>query len=201
MTWYDEYKVDVPERQSGDYCVERFEVTEDDAKWERLRSIMAYSARSVPVTPGWYTRLVKGSGLLMSDTPAEVQDHLEAIARAKGHVLINGLGLGVVVQAMLEKPEVEHVTVIEVSPDVIALVGSHYKERFGDRLDIIEADALTWQPPKGIRYDVVWHDIWDSICTDNLPDMHKLHRKYGRRTDWQGSWCRYICEQNKRQGY
>jgi hypothetical protein len=34
----------------------------------------------------------------------------------------------------------------------------------------------------------VWHDIWLDLCTDNLEGMGKLHRKYGRRTDWQGSW-------------
>ena len=34
------------------------------------------------------------------------------------------------------------------------------------------------------------HDIWDDICLDNLETMATLHRKYGRRCDWQGSWKR-----------
>jgi hypothetical protein len=34
---------------------------------------------------------------------------------------------------------------------------------------------------KGKRYDMVWHDIWDDICSDNLEGMAKLHRKYGDR--------------------
>jgi len=194
------YVVDVPEGQSGSYRIERFEVTDEDAKRERFRSIIAFGARRISVPPGQYTRLINTATfdrLVMSDTPAEIGDHLGAINRAKGQVLINGLGLGLVVQAVLQKPEVEHVTVIEISPDVIALVGDHYQERFGDRLEIIEADALAWQPPKGMRYDVVWHDIWDNICSDNLPEMHKLHRKYGRRADWQGSWCRAECEWRK----
>jgi hypothetical protein len=197
MIHWEKYKVDVPEGQSGNWRVERFVVTERDADLERIRSAFASSARRIPVPAGHYTRLMHGTGfgaLVMSDTPAEMNDHRYAIHLAKGKVLVNGLGLGVVVQAMLEKPEVDHLTVIEISPDVIALVGDHYKERYGDRVEIIEADALTWKAPKGVRYDVVWHDIWKDICADNLPEMHKLHRKYGRRADWQGSWCRAECE-------
>lgn len=90
------------------------------------------------------------------------------------------------------------VTVIERSPDVIALVGEYYKKKYGNRLNIINADAFTWKPPKNKVYDVVWHDIWDSISGDNLPEMHKLHRRYGRHARWQASWCRYRCEQQNR---
>ena len=91
----------------------------------------------------------------------------------------------------LDKPEVEHVTVVELSKDVIALVAGHYKARYGDRLTVVHADALDWKPPKGARYDAVWHDIWPDICGDNWETMKRLHRKYGRRCDWQNSWCRY----------
>jgi spermidine synthase len=134
----------------------------------------------------------------MSDTVDEIRDHLGPIRRATGKCLVNGLGLGMVLQGMLNKPEVEHVTAIEISPDVIALVAPHYQERFGDRLTIIQADALVWRPSKGTRFNVVWHDIWDDMSEDNLPDMHKLHRSYGRRCDWQGSWGRDIIEANHR---
>lgn len=129
--------------------------------------------------------------MIMSDTPDELRDFQMAVLRAKGHILINGLGLGCVVTACLRKPEVETATVIEIDSDVIALVGSHFTD---DRLTIINADAFQYQPPKGQRYQMVWHDIWDSICSDNLPQMHRLHRKYGRRADWQGSWSRELCE-------
>lgn len=195
MGYLDKYKVDVPEGQVGNWKVERFEVSEKDAAFEQIRAVM-HGGRGVPA--GHYTRLKRGGALVMSDTPDEIRDHLCAIGRAKGNVLINGLGLGVVVQAMLNKPEVEHLTVIEISPEVCQLVGEHYQARFNGKLNIIEADAFDWQPPKGERYNVVWHDVWDHICSDNLPEMHRLHRKYGRRCDWQGSWCRDLCEYHKR---
>lgn len=107
---------------------------------------------------------------------------------------MNGLGLGLIVGCMLEKEQVNHVTVIEISAEVIELVGTHYLKKYGDRLTIIHADALEYKPSKGQRFNTVWHDIWPTICSDHLPDMHKLHRKYGRRCDWQGSWCRYLME-------
>ena len=108
----------------------------------------------------------------------------------KGNVLVNGLGLGIYAQAVLEKPDVQKATVIEIAPEVIELVGTHLLDKYGDRLEIIQADALEWRPPPRTRYDVVWHDIWDDICRDNLAAMKTLHRRYGRRCDWQGSWSR-----------
>lgn len=184
--------VDVPEGEAGEWRVERFEVTEEQAKRFNL-GLLFGGGGNRQVKPGNYTRLMYGKAYdpVMSDTPAERRDHIPLILEAKGHVLINGLGLGMCVQACLNHPDVERVTVIEIAPDVISLVGPHYLERFGaDRLEIIEHDALTYMPPKGMRYGAVWHDIWPEICADNWPTMGTLHRKYGRRTDWQGSWVR-----------
>jgi spermidine synthase len=126
----------------------------------------------------------------MSDTQDEINDLFDIFAHATGHVLVNGLGLGVVVEGLCRLPHVTHITIIENSKDVLTLVADHYRGKFGDRITIIHADALTWKPPRGTRYGAVWHDIWPSICSDHLPEMCKLHRKYGRRTEWQGSWCR-----------
>ena len=180
-------QVSIPEGRRGLWAVERFEIPE--SSFESMR--LAVSGRGV--RPGTYTALKHDHrGLIMSDTPAEQWDHMPFIRRATGHVLINGLGLGMCLGAVLKKTEVTAVTVIEVDADVIALVGPHYTP--DQRVRIIHCDAFNYAPPKGERYGAVWHDIWDSICGDNLPEMHRLHRKYGRRTDWQGSWCRDECE-------
>jgi hypothetical protein len=66
------------------------------------------------------------------------------------------------------------------------------------RLTIHHGDALTYKWPVGTRWTVAWHDIWDTICEDNLPDMNRLHRRFGRRVDWQGSWCRDLIETERR---
>lgn len=189
-----DYQVNLPEGQIGKWKVEKFTVTPEDEELERMR---AFSNGGRFVRAGTYTQLMRGETLVMSDTPDEIRDHREPIYKAVGHCLVNGLGLGVVVNAMLKRQQVEHVTVIEIAPEVIQLVGQHYLAIYGDRLQIICSDALTWTPPKGTRYNVVWHDIWDTICADNLPEMHKLHRRYGRYADWQGSWCRWRCERSR----
>ena len=196
----NKYQVDVPEGQIGDWWIEKHTVTKEEAALGAMRAAFG-SGRCVP--EGTYTGLKRkggfgGSTLVMSDSPDEIRDHWEPIHKATGHCLVNGLGLGVVLNAMLMKDEVEHVTVIELSTDVIQLVEPHWREKWGDRFTVINADAFEHKPPKGERYNVVWHDIWDTICADNLPDMHKLHRKYGRRADWQGSWCRCLCERQNR---
>lgn len=200
-------KIDVPVGISNDWEIARFEVTEDEAKFHNLREALHGSRRNI--SPGVYTRLTRRGNVIMSNTPAEIHDNHNLMRHVRicpiiadnDHILINGLGLGVTLQLVLDKPAIKHLTIIEKSEDVIALVAPHWKARYGDRLTIIHADAFDWQPPKNKRYGVVWHDIWDNITSDNLPEMHKLHRKYGRRCDWQGSWCRWECEQARRRGH
>lgn len=186
-------KVSIPEGESGEWRVDKFTITDKD-----LLRCMSYGSRAP--RPGTYTRLLHaGEGLVMSDTDAEMRDHYKPVQKAKDHVLINGLGIGMVLLNCMKKPEVERATVIELSPDVIKLVGPHYKEMYGDKLEIIQADAMGWKSPKNARYGMVWHDIWTHISTDNYEQMKTLHRRYGRKSDWQGSWCRYQVEKQVKQ--
>lgn len=189
--WLDELipGVIVPEGRCGDWAVERFTVSEQDVALENMRLAFRGQGRR-HIYPGTYTRLMYRSALVMSDTRAEKLDHLEAVRQARGEVLLNGLGLGMVLQAMLNKEEVSHATVIEKAEEVIRLCGTHHVGQYGKRATIIHADALVWRCPRGKHYDVVWHDIWGNVCGDNYEAMKTLHRRYGRRCDWQGSWCR-----------
>ena len=146
---------------------------------------------------GTYKRLRRGSTVVMSNTKMEVDTNRAFVRAATGRVLVNGLGLGMVLTALLKKPDVASITVIENSPDVIALVAPTFAS--DPRVTIIHADALEWRPAKGEKFDAVWHDIWDDISSDNLQDMKTLHRRYGRRADWQGSWMRHMCERQLRE--
>lgn len=193
-------KVDVPTGKSGDWSVERFEVSEKEANFFNLRESINAHRGCRFITPGTYTKLVHLGNVIMSDTPAEMTDHNAPVRMAKGRILINGLGLGMVLQACLEKDEVEYATVIEKSPDVVNLVGLHYKGKFGGRVQIILDDAFTYKPPKGVIYDMVWHDIWADICPDNLGEITKLRRKYARRCKWQDAWCARECARALRCG-
>jgi hypothetical protein len=182
-------KVNVPESMRGNWKIERFTTDENGCFLESLRG------RRIPANET-FTRLMRGGTLVMSDTPDEMRDHYAAVMKAMGSCLINGLGLGMVLKAVLKKSEVTDVTVVEISSEVLEMVSPHYQD---SRVTFIHASAFDYQPPKGKRYGMVWHDIWDFICADNIPEMHRLHRKYGRRADWQGSWARERCERYSRQ--
>lgn len=180
--------IDIQDGESGNWKIETFTITQKDADFFNMRN----PRRSV--SAGSYKRLRRNNQVIMSNTEAEIDDHMRFINTAKegGHILINGLGLGVALKSILESDKVLSVTIIEQSKDVISLVAKHYES--DSRVNIIHEDAFTYKPPKNMRYSAVWHDIWDYICEDNLPEMSKLHRKYGRRTDWQGSWAKELCK-------
>lgn len=188
IPYWQKHKVDIPEGTEGRYRVEKFTVSEEEASFQNARSTFSFTDRGMNIHPGTYTRLMRGGTIVMSDTPSEIRDHMAPIHHARGNVLIAGLGIGMVTSACLAKPEVDKVTVVDISPEVIHLVGDHLKGIHGDRLEIVEADIMAWKPPKGARYDVAWFDIWDDICTDNLDQMATLNRRFARRTDWKGCW-------------
>lgn len=206
---YHKYRVDLPLGKSGDVELRSFTVSEADSRRDALYSIMAGSGRFCP--PGTYTALHRNGALWMSDTPDEVRDHIFAIAEARkrgGVVLMSGLGLGMAAAAMLRditdqvarrfETPVERVIVVEIDADVIKLVGEPLEDRFGSRLEIIEDDIFKWKPPAGLRFSVVWHDIWPTLSTDNLAEMGTLHRRFARRADWQGSWGRELLKRERR---
>lgn len=185
-------KIDVPDGVSGIWKVETFTVSEDDAKFAAMRAAFHGGRGSLPA--GEYKRLYRGKTLVMSNTPDEISDFKYFAHIAHGSVLINGLGLGVLLKALLNKPEITDITIIEKSEDVIKLVAPTYS--IDKRITIINADAFTYIPQKGKRFNFVWHDIWDYITSDNLPEMTKLHRKYGTKCDYQDSWCKAQCKQS-----
>jgi hypothetical protein len=184
-------QVNVPEGKKGPWTVSKFTVEKNGLTnlrlWRDGRGCL----------PGTYTRLShERRGIIMSDTTAEQNDHRPFIYMARGRCLINGLGIGMCLGAALAKPQVEFVTVIELDQDVIDLVWPTYQ---GQRCEIIHSSAFDFKPPKTVRYGAVWHDIWDTICEDNIPEMIRLHRKFGRFADWQGSWGRAWIERERRQ--
>lgn len=159
--------------------------------------ILSFQPGGRGTRPGEYTRLDVDGRLWMSDTDAERRDHAEPALQASwalgGRGLVNGLGLGLVVGAMLDN--LAHVDVVEADERVARLIGAWYSEQFGDRVTIHVGDAYEMQWPKGTRWDVVWHDVWPTLCEDNLDEMATLHRKYGGRAEWQGSWGKMLLRQ------
>lgn len=184
LSWRDyDHKVHLPDAELDGLKIARYTVTGHSIADIRARM----DGRGTQ--PGDYTILYRDGRLWMSDTDAEWRDHSEAVWRIRKpetkRVLINGLGIGVIVKAALACDHVEHVDVVEIDERVIKLVSPHYDD---PRLTIHHADAYTIKWPPNTRWDVAWHDIWADMCEDNLELMAKLHRSYGKRVGWQGSW-------------
>jgi hypothetical protein len=144
---------------------------------------------------GEYTELRHAGITFMTDLYDEWWTQRRAIERARrvgGKVLITGLGLGMVVEAILSAPAlatVSSVTVLEQSADVIDLVAPHLLRQFPDQVEIVHADAFTWQPGAPMRFDTVWHDIWpDPDASQVEADVARLRRQHQPWSEWQGFW-------------
>jgi hypothetical protein len=192
-------KTELPEQEHGAWAIKKFTIEEQDSSLFNMQSLFAgHLGRDVE--PGDFTKLVntEHNYLMMSDTPAELRDHFAPVMEAKDHCLIAGLGLGIVVEASLRKEDVTKVTVLELETDIIKMVHPYLNKKWGKKLEVIHCDALEWRPPKGQRYGMCWFDIWPSMDSDNLPEMHLLHRRYGSKADWKGSWGREYIERDLR---
>ena len=176
----------VPNGKSGAWEVSDVEVTKFDSMMSSWRGGSTFYCPE-----GQYKRLTCGRTIVMSNTPMELRTNRSFVRAAKDEVHINGLGLGVVLLAILMNPEVSGVTVVEKNRDVIDLVAPSF-ERFASILTIIHDDALQYKPPSRKRFGAVWHDIWNDICSDHLEDMKLLSRRWGKRTEWQGCWSREL---------
>jgi hypothetical protein len=170
--------------KSGSWEVRPFTVSEQDAKWSKVRcAINGCSERALEA--GDYWMLTEGGGLYMSNTPAEVRDHADFIGMASGSVLIAGLGLGMVVQALLDRGQCRRIVVVEKSQDVINLVAPCYQD---PRVEIVCEDIFQYRPTE--HFDYAWFDIWPEISGDNYPEMKRLHSRFARSVTFRFSWCR-----------
>jgi hypothetical protein len=144
--------------------------------------------------PGTYTCLSRGGIQFMTDLYDEWWTQRrgieEALARG-GDILVTGLGLGLVAEAILRvsTSNVRHVTIVEQSADVIQLVAPFLQTRYRDKIRITQGNAFTWEAPRGQRFTVGWHDIWpDPHAADNADEMKRLEQHHGAWCDWQGFW-------------
>lgn len=123
--------------------------------------------------------------VVMEDSPAELRRHLPIWLRARGRVLITGLGLGCVVRGLLSNTAVTHVTVVELDPTIIGWVWPEF--RADERLLLRQGDAFAMEWPPGTRFDYAWHDVWAEETPE--PVLHgKLMVRYKDICEHQGAW-------------
>ena len=108
--------------------------------------------------------------LWMSLTPMEIESHYMPIQLATGHVGVGGLGLGYYTQRILQKEEVECVTVYELDQNVI----DFYLDNFGkhEKLTIVKQDVRTLTDE---TFDFFYNDIYPTQMDEKaIEDMALL---------------------------
>lgn len=195
----DPLPVRVTNAAAGKWKIDQFNLEDKDIQFDNLRAVIRGN-EIFRVKAGTYVRLHHcDRGIVMSNTSMEVRTHEWLLRHAEGHVLLNGLGLGMALNAVLNKPQVESVTVIEIDADVIGMIAPAFKpEVDAGRVKIIQADAFDYKPARGEKYAVAWHDIWDDISASNLQQMTRLKRKWARRVILQRCWSEEIARRDAR---
>lgn len=155
------------DEKCGDYEINHFSISD-----KNLRAMID------GIPPGNYVRLMYKGVVLMSDTPMEKRTNISFCSQAHGDVLIGGLGIGMIILAIQDKEEVDSITVLEISSDLISMIKGQVP--FNEKVKILQANVFDWRPGKGQRFDCIYMDIWPSINSDvHQEEMKPLKRKYG----------------------
>lgn len=183
------------EGKVGDFSLEKFEVTDNDfiAKFR------------CGISNGTYIKLLHKGEVVMSDTNMEKRTNKKFVLNAHGDILIGGLGIGMIVLAIQNLPEVSSITVIEKYPEVIELVGNQLP--LNDKVKIIQSDVFDWKPEKNQKFNCIYMDIWNWINSDVYrEEMVPLTRKYAhylvsKEADekrFNCCWCKDEARRNER---
>lgn len=113
----------------------------------------------------------------MTLSPVDMDTCREAICRARGRVVTFGLGLGYFAFMAARKPEVESVTIVERSPDVIALFRDVLLPQFPEKekIRIAEDDAFVFAETKmrPLAFDFAFVDTWRD-ASDGYPMYRRM---------------------------
>ena len=124
-----------------------------------------------------FPAVLEGGNEWMTLTPVDLDTSEYAIERARGKVVTFGLGLGYFAYMSARKPEVESVTVIEKSPDVIRLFNEYILPQLEcrEKITVIMEDAFEYaektMPKRG--FDVAFVDTWRD-ASDGAPMYRKM---------------------------
>lgn len=191
MMWTNMAEVLAP-ASKGSASIEHFTVTKEEAERTRVRAVVT-RGREPSVPAGTYVRLMIDGKLVMSDTRMERDTNREFVLKARGDVLLAGLGLGMVLLPLLAKESVKSVLVVEKSQEVIDLVLPQIEAKAGPaskKLQVTQGDIFTWAPPR-TRWDTIYFDIWGDVSSDDLREMRQLHNRFRsklRPKGWMASW-------------
>lgn len=119
--------------------------------------------------------LRQGDVLWMSDSLLELESHAWHVDRARGLVVVAGLGMGMYALAAAARPEVRRVVVAEIDPNLAGMLAAAGR-RLPDKVELVVADATTDAgiasiagALRGGRPDYLYADIWPTYPDPGAP--------------------------------
>ncbi len=121
-----------------------------------------------------YLALKENDVTWMSVTPHEINTMKDSIAKAKGHVITLGLGLGYYAFMVSNKKEVSKITIIEANQKIIDIFKKEILPFFPNKykIEIVNKDAFEYLSEQ-ISGDYLFADLWH-LPEDGLPMYAKL---------------------------
>jgi hypothetical protein len=149
--WLPHYR----EGQYGGWAVSTLPVTAARGYWGGL-----YRTKGMAMLSGPFADT---GAAWMSMVPMEIQSQEIGIKAARGHTVVLGLGMGWCAANVALNPAVEHVTVVERDPEVVALIEAlgvfdQLPEAARAKIELVLGNALAWRPNAPV--DSLQADIW-----------------------------------------
>lgn len=162
-----------------------------EIKWEEYKPYQAVICDDMMLLDGYrevpplgfftekfpFPAILEGGNEWMTLTPVDLDTCEEAIRAARGNVVTFGLGLGYYAYMASEKAEVDRVTVVELSADVISLFERHILPKMPNRhkIKIVNADAFDYarEVMPHEKCDLAFVDTWRD-ASDGAPMYERM---------------------------
>lgn len=123
-----------------------------------------------------YLALLENNKIWMSLNPNEINTMQPHINKAKGNILVLGLGLGYFPFMCSLKKEVSSITIVERDSNIIKLFNTYLLDKFPNRskIQVIQSDAIEYLS-KNACFDYIFADLWHDP-TDGVDLYVKLKK-------------------------
>lgn len=135
------------------------------------------------------------ASVLMSDHPCELRWMADLAAETYGRVFVGGFGLGLLVEILAARPEVERIDVVELDPDVLALTAAHLSQRAQLKTVVHVADVRSYlETATAWPWDFTLLDTWygtgETTWEETVAPLRRtLRRRFGAGGPRVRSWC------------
>lgn len=97
-----------------------------------------------------------------------IQNHA---SKMYGTILVTGLGMGIILEAATQNPNIENIVCVEIEPKLI----DYFKPAYPSVV-FVQADAKKWRPTK--LFDFIWHDIFSELNAESVAEYEFLKLEY-----------------------